>query len=76
MDCTVSRTGYMYFGFLMKRNSTWGKLQDNVIQPEKKISEKRELWGQGKQILYLFIYLFINIIGDELLLNFGAKFQR
>ena len=28
------------------------------------------------EILELHEYLFTNIIGDELLLNFGAKFRR
>ena len=53
MDCTVSHTGYMYFGIWMKRNSTWGKQCNNVAR--KGSSEDKV----NKSSIYLFIYFFI-----------------
>ena len=37
-----------------------------------RISTNGLIFGQGA----FFTLIFLNIIGDELLLNFGAKFQR
>ena len=56
MDCTVSHTGYMYFGIWMKRNSTWGKQCNNVAR--KGSSEDKV----NKSSIYLFIYFFFTVI--------------
>ena len=57
MDCTVSHTGYMYFGIWMKRNSTWGKQFNNVAR--KGSSEDKVNKSSIYLFFYLFIYLFI-----------------
>ena len=52
-------------------------LGTKISNLEEQINDAEEVVKTTKEDLrYDTVYYFANIIGDELLLNFGAKFQR